>query len=240
MERELKEWLQKNTKPAIRIVKGEPTDRSWFGGNPSLPVGFEWPSFREQPVPFLGQLHLADIPLVAGIPPFPREGTLYFFFAIAGGASTGFTSKRSKARIVHAALHRISAVDSEREGTGAGFAVIYLTGGTQVSETPPPGGAQVPEQARSWRKLLGLKPKWTEPRSYARKPIRFETIESVSDSVPDDLIGDDESELEEVLYGRSSTGPEHQLFGHARPVQSTSDEMIEDISNPQVGPDDGN
>jgi len=239
VERELKEWLLKNAKPAIGIVKGESTDRSWFGGNPTLPVGFEWPSFRGQSVPFLGQLHLADIPVVAGIPPFPREGTLYFFFAIAGGVSTELSSKSSKARIVHAALHGISATDSEREGTG--FAVIYLNGDSQVSETPPPGGPEVPEEARGWRKLLGLKPKWREPRSYVRKPIRFEIIESVSDSVPDDLISaDDESQLEELLYGRSNPGPEHQLFGHARPVQSNSDEMIEDVSDPPFGPDDGN
>lgn len=73
--------------PAIRFQKVFPpvhpmTSMTFFGGRPRAPDGFDWPR-SDAPaggsLVFLGQIALADLPVMPSGPQFPRDGVLYFF-----------------------------------------------------------------------------------------------------------------------------------------------------------------
>jgi len=215
MRREVRDWLNEHQAPAIQIVDGDSDSSSWFGGNPAVPSGFQWPTLRGESIPFLGQIRLADLPVVEGTPDLPRTGTVAFFFHTEGGVS--------------------SSVDTEK-----GFQVVYWNHESDLSEMAPPGvlpGPAAPP-VKGWRKLLGLGPKPSERRSYDRKPIAFRPMVTYSDSVPDDLLDtDDEIEFEKVVYDNFKDGPLHHLFGYAQPVQSTSEEMAAEVAKPPLDSD---
>ena len=241
MRNELRDWLDKNARSAIRIVDGNLDSLSWLGGNPTVPPGFQWPTFRGQALPFLGQIHLADLPSVDGVPALPKTGTLYFFFAIEGGMSGDIGSDASNNRMIHAALHGVYAGAPTEEIGGKGFAVVYVDHETGLTEATPPGVPPAQEPPKGWRKLFNYKLRRGERRSYDRKPITFQPIVTRSDEVPEDLLdSDDELEMEEILYGQSDSGVHHQLFGYPQPVQSTAEEMARQVSQPRLGPGDEN
>jgi uncharacterized protein YwqG len=54
----------------------EPTSR--LGGRPNLAPDLPWPEWDEEPLAFVAQLDLAEIPEIAGFD-LPRSGALYFF-----------------------------------------------------------------------------------------------------------------------------------------------------------------
>lgn len=206
MRREVRDWLKRHEAPAILLIEGKPDSGSWLGGNPVVPEGFRWPRYRDQFIPFLGQLRMADLPILEGLPNLPRDGYLYFFFMTEGGIP-------------------------EIEGHERGFEVVYLAEESCLSEASFPGPIPAPQPVKGWRKLLGLKPKWVERTSYHRKPIAFKPIVTNSDSTPDDLLNtDDEIEFENLLSGAFGDAPKHHLFGYPQPVQSSSDEMLQAIS----------
>lgn len=57
------------------------TGRSWLGGLPCLPPDMDWPRNRETDLPlhFLAQVDCADLPILNGKSPLPRDGLLLFF-----------------------------------------------------------------------------------------------------------------------------------------------------------------
>ncbi|HWD38745.1 MAG TPA: YwqG family protein [Fimbriimonas sp.] len=211
MKSEVRQWLEAHRKPAIWIVDGEASSRSWLGGNPCVPSGFSWPTFRGEPIPFLGQICFADLPVAEGLPVFPKSGHLAVFFAIEGGIS--------------------SPNDPD-----PGFAVLYFDQESELSEVGYPGGLPALDPVTGWRKLLGFRPKRVERRFYNRRSITFKASVTYSASVPDDLLDtDDELEVETFMIDQLVKGLEHHLFGYADPVQSTPEEMIEDVSEPAPG-----
>lgn len=60
---------------------------SRFGGSPDVPVGFDWPTWRnpeleaEQMLAFVAQLNMADLPDVPERSLLPEQGLLSFFYA---------------------------------------------------------------------------------------------------------------------------------------------------------------
>lgn len=74
------ESLSSQTRIAIRaerVKRAEPGVRSRYGGKPDVPEGFVWPWANAEPLDFLAQVALEELPDVNhGL---PREGTLLFF-----------------------------------------------------------------------------------------------------------------------------------------------------------------
>ncbi len=106
---ELEEMLDYARMPSIQVVKTPAQALPgalgcWLGGAPSLPTHITWPWVVEAPTPekvrptlkklglpirdepqqlnpmnFIGQFDLAQLPRVAGMPDLPTSGTLFFF-----------------------------------------------------------------------------------------------------------------------------------------------------------------
>src|SRR5436190_24251382 len=77
-----REYLNKIAKPRVDIalVDDEPTaECSRFGGDPFVPVGFEWPQRDIGEYRFLGQINFAEIQDAPSI--LPRSGLLSLFYA---------------------------------------------------------------------------------------------------------------------------------------------------------------
>lgn len=53
--------------------------QSKLGGLPHLPQNMEWPRYKDQPLYFLAQIRLKDLPDCAAARQLPASGTLYFF-----------------------------------------------------------------------------------------------------------------------------------------------------------------
>lgn len=81
---ELGERVFSLVRPAIRLVPSTPgaPESTRLGGNPVLPAGTAWPSWREwdRPLSFLALIDLADIARVHPQGPLPRQGLLNFFY----------------------------------------------------------------------------------------------------------------------------------------------------------------
>ncbi len=90
---ELEQMLDYARMPSILVVKtpaqglaGAPG--CWLGGAPTLPLKIDWPwtvlsvdgeEKRLNPMNFVGQFDLAQLPLTEGMPNLPTRGTLFFF-----------------------------------------------------------------------------------------------------------------------------------------------------------------
>jgi len=70
------------TRPSLRLTVGKPSAQpvSRLGGRPNLPKEIPWPVWQEhQPLSFIAQLDLAELPAVRGLA-LPRSGSLFFFY----------------------------------------------------------------------------------------------------------------------------------------------------------------
>jgi hypothetical protein len=57
-----------------------PVGMSRIGGLPDLPVGIEWPCWRDKSLAFLAQINLAELASFACCQVLPKTGLLYFFY----------------------------------------------------------------------------------------------------------------------------------------------------------------
>ncbi len=79
------EQLHRIAKTMIRIAAERTSDSSIkvgaskMGGDPDLPMKFEWPTWKEEPLSFLVQLNLTEINIFQASMFAAREGMLYFF-----------------------------------------------------------------------------------------------------------------------------------------------------------------
>jgi uncharacterized protein YwqG len=73
--------IESAAKKSIRLLSEERSSDATnrLGGKPNLPKGFNWPTWREQPLAFVAQLDLATLPQVPELP-LPRTGSLSFFY----------------------------------------------------------------------------------------------------------------------------------------------------------------
>jgi uncharacterized protein YwqG len=75
-------------KPAIRMLPSLveedeiPIGSSKLGGNPDLPMDFEWKTYEGKPLTFIGQFKLSEIAPYDRDKELPAEGMLYFFYDI--------------------------------------------------------------------------------------------------------------------------------------------------------------
>ena len=56
-----------------------PHARSRLGGLPSTPVGWEWPTYEQEPLLFIGQINCAELRKFANAALLPRDGMISFF-----------------------------------------------------------------------------------------------------------------------------------------------------------------
>jgi uncharacterized protein YwqG len=77
---EYMEYLNSLRQPAIGLKKSEERQFSKIGGLPNLPSAVPWPQWKGNPLAFLCQVDLADLPPASALPAFPRAGCLYFFY----------------------------------------------------------------------------------------------------------------------------------------------------------------
>jgi len=75
-------------KPSIQILREKvdedsiPIGASKLGGNPDLPEDFEWQSYEEKPLTFIGQFNLSELHPYDKENLLPDTGILYFFYAV--------------------------------------------------------------------------------------------------------------------------------------------------------------
>lgn len=84
--------IQRSRQPGIALLRVPREHRldggttgCRFGGNPTLPAEFDWPTYIaeggvEMPMQFLLQVDLASVPRIDGLPPLPKSGTLFVFY----------------------------------------------------------------------------------------------------------------------------------------------------------------
>src|SRR5437660_3738448 len=56
---------------SVRLTAGGPDARSRLGGSPDVPAGFEWPTWQDRELAFLGQLDLAEVAATGCAAPLP-------------------------------------------------------------------------------------------------------------------------------------------------------------------------
>ncbi len=89
---EYMEYLNSLRQPALGIKKSEEGQFSKIGGLPNLPGAVPWPQWKGNPLAFLCQVDLADLPPEYSFLESPRTGCLYFFYD-QGQSTWGFDPK---------------------------------------------------------------------------------------------------------------------------------------------------
>jgi uncharacterized protein YwqG len=78
--------IQRFSKPCVGFSlhdgRSSDTAASKLGGNPALPISFEWPTYRGRPLDFLLQINLRDLNGHTLAPGLPSEGLLAFFYEL--------------------------------------------------------------------------------------------------------------------------------------------------------------
>lgn len=176
-----------------------PIGASKFGGLPDVPAGFVWPQIEgkrhPEPVEFVGQIRLADLP--DPLPePLPRDGLLSFFTRWSEGQ------------------------------------VFYFPQGATLERSPSPNPQVAPAPEGFWQKLKAEFKRNPDPRqTYRACTLNFVHAFSAPDGDHSTIkalnLSDEDSEAyaEQVLESpeeppAATHGMQHQMFGHARPVQN--------------------
>ncbi|MFE5211602.1 DUF1963 domain-containing protein [Streptomyces sp. NPDC056600] len=89
-----------------------------FGGLPRLPVGMEWPSSDEGPLPFIASLDCATLPRVDSFP-LPADGSLLFFLHHEWAYFNG--AEQEYARVVYVPAGTETTTAEEPDHTGQMF-----------------------------------------------------------------------------------------------------------------------
>lgn len=110
MTESLQEMLAEARRPGFHLRKtpesnGPGAPGCWLGGEPTLPPHIDWPfyqvgSYPSVPLHFVGQIALAEVPEMSGLPPMPRKGTLFFFFETVLAYTLGMDD--TSARVIYA------------------------------------------------------------------------------------------------------------------------------------------
>lgn len=191
------------TQPAVALTTSRvneeeiPLGASKFGGLPHVPKRFSWPRRDRQPLMFLAQINLADVPrghLEPGL--LPDNGTLYFFYDVLSDAS---------------GLHH--------EDRGS-FLVIYEDGSNPRTKRQKPPKAKrkgVHDYALDqWSRNRSCRVSLSESVSLDPEAV-FAIEEHIQESQVDSML-----ELHDQIFfrfhGRHGNGV-HRLFGHPDQIQ---------------------
>jgi len=78
-----------------------PVGRSRIGGMPDLPPDAEWPTWNDQPLAFIAQIHLSDLPPHEFLEVLPSQGVLSFLYS-AQQETWGFAPQdKGSWRVLH-------------------------------------------------------------------------------------------------------------------------------------------
>lgn len=79
----LMDMVKSAARPAfeLKLHKKSPA-LSKLGGLPEVPMAFEWPYGENEPMMFLAQIHLAEVPDNHNLEGLPEKGMLYFFYDV--------------------------------------------------------------------------------------------------------------------------------------------------------------
>ena len=93
--------LLEHARRSVRLTQGGFGDRTRLGGAPDLPAGFEWPTWKEQDLDFVGQLDLAELAALDVETGLPQSGLLLVFAAVDARPSGLTPTDRGAVRFVH-------------------------------------------------------------------------------------------------------------------------------------------
>ncbi|WP_200426137.1 DUF1963 domain-containing protein [Streptomyces sp. NE5-10] len=108
-----------------------------IGGLPRLPLGMEWPSTGDIPLPLLLSVDCGALPRVEGFD-LPADGTLLFF------------------------VHQEMDFGTSRADPGQYARVVYVPDGTETAVVEPPGSAYVGKRIDVCAELRADLPLWLE------------------------------------------------------------------------------
>lgn len=74
------QWMRNSARPALHAIGTESQSWSKIGGSPNLEKSQSWPAWKGKPLAFLAQLDFSEMAAVAGLPDFPKEGRIFFFY----------------------------------------------------------------------------------------------------------------------------------------------------------------
>jgi uncharacterized protein YwqG len=77
-----------------------PLGKTKMGGAPDLPLELEWPTWHGEPLSFIAQVNLAELPHSDFLNVLPSSGTLYFFYAAKQGTSGGDPKDKGSWRVL--------------------------------------------------------------------------------------------------------------------------------------------
>lgn len=113
----LKEAMLLQVKPAVALIAGDkskvalPLGQSKLGGRPDAPQDFKWPQKDDNPLSFIAQINLSELPAIEGSQ-LPATGLLSFFYS-----------------------NEVWGFDPKDKG---GFQVFYFDNQNQLGELLPP------------------------------------------------------------------------------------------------------
>jgi uncharacterized protein YwqG len=93
--------MRDSRRTALHLVGGG-SGGTKLGGLPRLPSSVEWPTWEGDPLAFLAQISLDELPVSSPLEGLPREGMLYFFYD-ARQTTWGFSPQdRGSWRVIYA------------------------------------------------------------------------------------------------------------------------------------------
>jgi uncharacterized protein YwqG len=99
IEQNIKESLLLRTNPVSE--EHIPIGKARIGGRPDLPNHIDWPTWRNEPLSFIAQLNLADLPAYDFLNILPSEGVLSFFYS-ARQETEGYDPRdKGSWRVIH-------------------------------------------------------------------------------------------------------------------------------------------
>jgi uncharacterized protein YwqG len=99
--RDLAALTRSLARPAAQLVISDAPSRSWFGGDPALPVGTSWPTYNGRRIEFIARLSLAELHAAHHVEWLPKTGALLFFYDMVEN-TWGFDPKdRGSVAVLH-------------------------------------------------------------------------------------------------------------------------------------------
>jgi uncharacterized protein YwqG len=103
--------------PGLHLEHTNEPQFSWIGGLPSVAPGFEWPTWKGEPLAFLAQIDLAEVAAGMNQPWLPKQGQLYFFFHVSEEMVGGYDPEDAGAwQVVHTNIDRAALVPATMPG----------------------------------------------------------------------------------------------------------------------------
>lgn len=193
--------------PSIQLITQSAAEdtltlgRSKIGGVPDLPEGWNWPTYKQNPLAFLAQVNLSEIPQSIDKAPLPDSGILYFFSVYGWEKDDGDVHP-------HIAWQDTTHPDFSQ--------VLFFSGGkSDLERRQKPSGIKtfdaasvdyvscltLPSTEDFWRDPTVEHLSWTEEEF-----TQFEDLGTVFRDVLHEKLG--------------ITDPSHSLLGYASPIQT--------------------